>query len=117
MDGADKPKRRGSERAEHIRTAHTSKDDASFEDFRLFTIDHFQKRREKPSRPLVWFVDGESHGVRVKSDHSRAGEQQKVRFYPSDRDTHSFHLISKGVCRTEQRTAHTRQCDEMKMHC
>ncbi len=31
---------------QHIRTAHTSKDDASFEDFRLFTIDHFQKRRE-----------------------------------------------------------------------
>jgi len=28
----------------HVRTAHASSDYASFEDFGLFAIDHFQKR-------------------------------------------------------------------------
>jgi hypothetical protein len=36
---------RGSEWTEHVRTAHASSDYASFEDFELFAIDHFQKRR------------------------------------------------------------------------
>src|SRR5258708_29725385 len=68
---------RGSEWVEHIRNTHAANDCASFGDFRLFAIDHFQKRRWKsPARSSCLLTERVMECREIH--HSRAGQQQKI---------------------------------------
>src|SRR4029077_9909760 len=75
---AEKPKGRGSEWADHIRTAHTSKDVATFEDFGLFTIDHLQKRRESCNSGFLVALRGHSQRNQVNEFYQKGCQEESA---------------------------------------